>query len=382
MIIKKALKDSICINVYINVIFGKPAVIFIFMPIVYTLLLIGAAGANSFASEPFSLDSVLTVVVDKSGGGNYRTIKEAVSKSQPGQTILVKNGTYNEKIDFISSGTYKFPITLKPYKNHKPVLDFTGSPDEYPRVEINADHIVIEGFEIRGGWEGVKIYGNNNVIKENHIHSNNLSGIMIVNGSNNIIENNLIDKNGLGPDKCIYDGQSDPKKCHGIYLSNYKCRGGLDGNNIRNNHILRHPGRGIQWNGQGCKNGIERTVVEENIIENNSWGMVLYYGVYNSVIRNNSFKSKSIPETNDQNHTLVAIYGSRQNLIENNVFDTEFPQVSGLFVLDEMSSDNRVNNNSWKLSSPVWIWEGEKRRDWKDYTRVTGWGKDSSFESY
>ena len=177
MIIKKALKDSICINVYINVIFGKPAVIFIFMPIVFALLLIGAAGAYSIASEPFSLDSVLTVIVDKSGGGNYRTIKEAVSKSQPGQTILVKNGTYNEKIDFISSGTYKFPITLKPYKNHKPVLDFTGSPDEYPRVEINADHIVIEGFEIRGGWEGVKIYGNNNVIKEHHIHSNNLSGI-------------------------------------------------------------------------------------------------------------------------------------------------------------------------------------------------------------
>lgn len=352
------------------------------MLIILIFIFIFAADISSYAQDSFSLDSGLSVVVDPMGGGNFRTIAEAVSNSRPGQTIYVKNGTYNEKIDFRTSGTFEFPITLRPYKDHKPVLDFTNSSDENPRVEINADHIVVQGFEIREGWDGVKIYGNNNLIKENHIHSNNISGIIIVNAENNIIENNIIDKNGLGSDKCINNGKSNPKQCHGIYLSNYKCRGGLNGNIIRKNHILRHPGRGIQWNGEGCNNHIERTVVEENVIENNSWGIVLYHGVYNSVIKNNTFISKSMPKTNDTSHTLIGIYGSEQNLIENNILDSEFEQVSGLFVFDEMSSNNRVNENKWKLVSPVWIWEGLKRRDWKDYTNVTGWGKNSTFESY
>ena len=89
-----------------------------------------------------------------------------------------------------------------------------------------------------------------------------------------------------------------------------------------------------------------------------------------------------MPDTNDTTHTLIGIYGSRENLIENNVFDAEFAEVSGLFVFDEISSNNRVDKNFWKLKSPEWIWEGVKRGDWKDYPKVTGWGKDSTFESY
>lgn len=332
--------------------------------------------------ETSSQDSLLKTIVDPNGSGDYRTIQEAVSNARPGQTILVKNGTYNRKLDFRTSGTPVNPIIVKPFQGHRPVLDFSNSPDKYPRVEINADYIIFEGFEVRNGWEGVKIYGFKNIIRNNNIHSNNLSGITIVNAGYNLIEQNFIEGNGLGPDKCTTGGVPNPKQCHGIYLSNFECGGNMDANVIRGNHILRHPGRGIQWNGRGCKNYIQSTVVEDNRIENNSWGIVLYYGVYNSIIRNNTFISKSMPETNDDLHTLIGIYSSQNNLIENNTFETEFPDVSGLFVFDKASSKNWVNNNTWKLKSQQWIWEGDKRRDWKNYKSVTGWGENSTFETY
>jgi hypothetical protein len=79
------------------------------------------------------------------------------------------------------------------------------------------------------------------------------------------------------------------------------------------------------------------------------------HGVYNSVIRNNTFISKSRPGTDDKTHTLIGIYGSQNNVIENNILDAELPDVSGLFVFDEASSNNMVNNNSWKLVSQDWI---------------------------
>jgi len=352
------------------------------MSIILTAFILVVSVLSPYALETSSQDSLLTTIVDPNGSGDYRTIKEAVSNARPGQTILVKNGTYNRKLDFRTSGTPVNPITVKPYQGHKPVLDFSNSPDEYPRVEINADYIIFEGFEIRNGWDGVKIYGFKNILRNNNIHSNNLSGITIVNAGYNLIEQNVIEANGLGPNKCTTGGAPNPKQCHGIYLSNFECGGNLDANVIRGNHILRHPGRGIQWNGAGCENHIESTIVEDNRIENNSGGIVLYYGVYNSIIKNNTFISKSMPETNEQEHTLISIYGSQNNLIENNTLDAEFPNVSGLYVFDKTSSKNIVNNNTWKLKSQEWLWEGDIRRDWKNYKSVTGWGKNSTFETY
>jgi len=352
------------------------------MPVILTVILFIASALSPYALENDSKESLLTIIVDQNGSGDYRTIKEAISKARPGQTVLVKNGTYNRELDFKTSGTFRFPITVKAYKDHKPVLDFSDSPDEYPRVEIHAEHIIFDGFEIHGGWDGVKIYGSNNIIRNNFIHDNNYQGVLIVNSGNNIIENNKISNNGTNPGACIFDGASSPKHCHGIYISNYECGGESNGNIILNNHILNHGGRGIQWNGSGCKNRIERTVVEGNRIENNSWGIVLYYGVYNSVIRNNTFISKSRPGSDDGTHTLIGIYGSQNNLIEDNILDAELPDVSGLFVFDETSSKNRVDNNKWKLVSRNWIWEGKRRRDWKNYRSVTGWGKNSTFETY
>lgn len=47
------------------------------------------------------------------------TIQAAVNKLQPGDTCLVRGGTYRETVTFPRSGTADKPITLKPYGNER-----------------------------------------------------------------------------------------------------------------------------------------------------------------------------------------------------------------------------------------------------------------------
>lgn len=315
-------------------------------------------------------------IVSPDGSGDYTNIKDAIAGSRPGSVILVKEGTYNRKLNFTRSGTAENPIIVKNYPGHRPVLDFSTSPDEYPRVEFNAQYIVFEGFEIRNGWDGVKVYRPNNTIRNNYIYNNDYQGVLIISAGNVIIEGNTIRNNGAGTGQCLFDGVQSVRHCHGIYISDYFCAG-TDNIVIRHNYIAGHGGRGIQWNGAGCASKMTHTLVEKNRIENNSWGMAIYYNVEHAVIKDNVFINRVRPRTNDTSWTFIGIWGSENNVVKNNIFYSTLPDFSALEVFDSESANNDVNNNLWKSEYTWWKWNGSWRSDWENYKAVTGWGADS-----
>ncbi|MGH7849176.1 MAG: right-handed parallel beta-helix repeat-containing protein, partial [Thermodesulfobacteriota bacterium] len=229
-------------------------------------------------------------IVDQSGEGDYTDIQSAVNDAEPGDVILVKNGTYRGRLVINVSGTSSNPITIMNYPDHSPVI--IPGENDIDRVEFNAEHIIFEGFEVRGGWDGIKLYEGNNTVRNCYIHNNITQGILIVSASGITIEGNTIESNGSGDGDCVIDGEYSPKHCHGIYISDYDCTG-LEDILIRNNHIIGHPGRGIQWNGAGCDSKMRNTIVEGNLIENNSWGLALFYNVEGAVISDNVFISNS-----------------------------------------------------------------------------------------
>jgi hypothetical protein len=51
-----------------------------------------------------------------------RTIQAAVDKLQPGDTLLIRGGTYRETVTFHRSGTAAQPILIKPFQNEKVVV--------------------------------------------------------------------------------------------------------------------------------------------------------------------------------------------------------------------------------------------------------------------
>ena len=63
----------------------------------------------------------------------WLTIKYAAIRAVAGDTVYVKNGTYNEQIWITSAegargGSAGYPVTIKAYPGHLPIIDGTGLP--------------------------------------------------------------------------------------------------------------------------------------------------------------------------------------------------------------------------------------------------------------
>ena len=118
---------------------------------------------------------------------------------------------------------------------------------------------------------------------------------------------------------------------------------------------------------------IRGTLVENNILENNSWGMVMFYNTEDSLIVNNTFVIEDYPSTNDVDHTFVGVYGSVNNIFMNNIFQSSRDDVMGVVVIDSESKQNTYDHNLWNVKNEWWVWGGNWRNDFQSYQNVSGW---------
>ncbi len=101
-------------------------------------LALGAPGATA---------SVLVVAQD--GSGDFSSIQPALDAAGPGDTVLVRSGTYPEAIRFPASGTPGSPIALEAWPGERPVIDGTGLGGvDLVRIE-DRSHLRFRGFELR-----------------------------------------------------------------------------------------------------------------------------------------------------------------------------------------------------------------------------------------
>jgi len=339
------------------------------------------ADDSGVSDAPTAPANTRIVVVAKDGSGNYKDIQSALNNAKPGDTIQVKNGVYAERVNLTKSGTRSQPIALVNYPGHSPVID--PGNGKYPtdccpksgtqRVEVNAEWVIVKGFEIRYGWEGVKVYRKHVTIEGNWVHHNKYGGVLMVSTSDVLIRGNVVEKNGIDPSAC-----PSGKNCHGIYMSDYQCTG-LSSITIKRNVISDHPGRGIQFNGADCGSKIADILVENNLIENNSWGMVMYYNVERVVVRNNTLVLQSYPSTNDSEHTFIGIFGSSNNIVKNNIFYSTRKDVNSVIIYDSPSANNTFDYNMWKVGTNAWIYKGAGKSDFTSkFTSTSGWEKNGA----
>jgi hypothetical protein len=122
--------------------------------------------------SPFGQARTITVAPS---GGDYASIQTAVDASAAGDIIVVKPGTYNERVNVNVSGTSNNKITLKADPRRQAIMQ---------GFQLYGSHIRIEGFEITnslGGWnqgQGVFNRGNTGTeVVDNYFHDLNRTTI-------------------------------------------------------------------------------------------------------------------------------------------------------------------------------------------------------------
>ena len=127
----------------------------------------------------------------------WPSVEYALSQVGGGHTIIVRPGVYRGPLEIGGgfAGTRERPTVVQSEVKWRAVI--IGA--EY-HVISNADDcnwVIIDGFEVMGGrYDGVKMNGDYNVVRNCWVHNNKAMGIAMHNQKGGVIENNLIEFNG------------------------------------------------------------------------------------------------------------------------------------------------------------------------------------------
>jgi hypothetical protein len=147
----------------------------------------------------------------------FATPQHAANVTQPGDTVMVLNGTYKvpctacDVLDISTSGTATKPITYQAYPGQSPVIDFEHG---WTGISITANYITISGFNIGGGRKLISLaYARQNASNlSNYLTSGNGLVVGCSGGANPltyshiIIQNNVVhDAPGGGIATCYAD---------------------------------------------------------------------------------------------------------------------------------------------------------------------------------
>jgi parallel beta helix pectate lyase-like protein/uncharacterized protein DUF1565 len=234
-----------------------------------------------------------------------KTIDRALQVARPGDTILVRAGTYPEMVEAHPKGTAEAPITLQPAPGERPIVsggfklidarwvrvrditfDGTGNPDGWGTSVWRSEHIVLSGNEITGYQESQGV-----LIKErsvdvrvvaNHIHHLGARhrfdhGVYCESAREVVIAQNVI---------------HDIPHGYGIHLF-----GDCDGTRIFRNTIARNGLSGITIAGNDERGTADETLIARNVIALHTVPAYSEYGFAvteyqpgrGNVVRNNVF---------------------------------------------------------------------------------------------
>ena len=232
----------------------------------------------------------------------YRTLQQAANVVNPGDVVVVRNGTYTGGSNIMTvsrSGTAAAPIVFQAENKWGAVINGQNNSSA-TGIEINSNYIKVQGFEIFGtNHYGIEAYlGSNVTVTQNHVHdvghycTSTSNGIVGINAyvPNMLIEQNVVHDIGRwanGQNGCTTTNDYWQNHDHGVYQG--------EGNNltIRNNVFYNFTrGWAIQrYDGAG-------TVVRNLQIVNNTFAganpnkdgqIIIATGVQGLVITNNIF---------------------------------------------------------------------------------------------
>jgi hypothetical protein len=239
----------------------------------YSPLLISTAAATvvPFENAKPIVTKWVSPTGSNSGSGSssspYKTIQYAVDKAAPGTAIMVKAGTYAENIKVSKSGTTDKPIWLVSADGEGSATIKAANTSLPVVYGYGVDNLVVKGFKLAGGTEGIKFTQSGNhltnmvthlVVEENQIYGQKIDGIKTAqtvgaaitgNTVHNISSQEGIDnvymRNGIIANNEVYDVRG---------LSGIVVKAGSQNVKIINNNVYKTPD-GILIGGHSDKPG-------------------------------------------------------------------------------------------------------------------------------
>lgn len=286
-----------------------------------------------------------TLFVGGTGLGNYTRIQDAINASNPGDTVYVYNGTYNEFL------TVNKPLSIIGEDTNKTVIVINRGID---LVYISADWVNISGFTIMntnyltdGGIfldhvqnctitnnrvsinsHGIALhYSNNNTIIQNEISNNYRAGIHLQYSVNNTISSNKMVNNGI-----VLVGQSPMYwSTHTIDISNT-----VNGKpvyywkNVAGGTVPPAAGQVILFNCTGV-------IIENQNLSNASGGIQLAASPHTTILNNNV--------SNDRLIGISLRLSHNSTIVDSTIYG------NGLGIHLDHSSNTAVENNTIKGGS-------------------------------
>jgi polygalacturonase len=223
----------------------------ILMPLAL-LLLSPAAGADVLFVDPAVNDGN-----PGSEGRPWRTIQKAASDAKPGDRVIVRKGTYTERVRFNVSGQSGRPIAFEALGEV-----VVKGPPELRICEAVLDirkrsHLLIKGFRVQdSNWYGIGIFNCDHVTVQGcATASTQASGIYGRESTEIVIDGNDVTM------ACLYEGdKGGSQEC--ISLDHVK------GFRISNNQV--HDTAGQKHGGEGidAKGSAQDGVIEKNEVWN------------------------------------------------------------------------------------------------------------------
>jgi len=292
--------------------------------LLYLLVVLAMLVLSLPAAMPVAVEASTTTLYVPD---DYSTIQEAIDAASPGDTIIVKSGTYPENVNVTK------PLTIQSENGAASTSVQAADPSDHV-FEITADNVTISGFTVRGAsvnwsagiflahashctisgntasnnYRGIQLYdSHDNIISQNAANSNDADGIL-VNGSNrNMVSGNTVNANpgsgiaiAQGNDNCI-KGNSVTGSWRGIsFIGAPICYNTISNNTISNNNYGIH-----------AYGATSNTICSNSILNNYWYGICLENYANDNTIYLNNFNNNW---TNVQSNSSINNWNSPETV--------------------------------------------------------------------
>ena len=308
-----------------------------------------------FVVSAFVLFTVVASATDIYVGPDetYKTIQSGVTAASSGDTIIVRDGTYNENVDVNVSH-----LTIRSENGSANCIVNASNSNDHV-FDVTKDYVNVSGFTVTGATginkAGIYLSNADHCNISDNSASNTTHGIWLDSSSNNTLSNNNASNNWDGI--CLYSSSNNNTLMNnnasdngiiGIYLSD-------SSNNTLTNSIASNNTHGI-WLDSSSNNTLTNSIASDN----DGDGICLYSSSnYNTLMNNNasdngnigiylysSSNYNTLMNNNASDNGNIGIYlysSSNNNTLQNNIASDN--DAYGI-MLDSSSNNTLTNNNA------------------------------------